>query len=133
MNLNQNILETSDPFTAIDLKDRLENIVNNAIESLSVSNSIGKIFKEKIQKRLKPFLINYIGENIDFSTSISELKCLNVIDDKLFMTRITIDNIDKYLIAWHNNQNQPRISVFTDSAIANDNMNKLKNGIFILE
>lgn len=118
--------------TGVSLACMVENILNREIRNSLTEFSIPEVAKnveEKVKKRLKPFLINYGRENADLGMTI-DMKCLNIINEKWFMVSLSINDIDKFLVAWYNESNKPELSVFDDldtSQTVYDNFRNKRN------
>ena len=116
--------------TGVSLACMVENILNREIRNALTEFSIPEVAKnveEKVKKRLKPFLINYGRENASLGMTI-DMKCLNIINEKWFMVSLSISDVDKFLVGWYNESNEPEISVFDDLDTAQTVYDNLRNG-----
>ena len=87
---------------------------------------VAKNVEEQVKKRLKPFLINYGCENVSLGMTI-DMKCLNIINEKWFMVSVSISDVDKFLVGWYNESNEPEISVFDDLDTAQTVYDSIRN------
>ena len=95
-------------------------------ETLAGLEPLEAELEEKVKKRLKPFLINYGRENVSLGMTI-DMKCLNIIDEKWFMVSVSISDVDKFLVGWYNESNEPEISVFDDLDTAQTVYDSIRN------
>ena len=128
MNLNELCLPDGrifSPYLACMIKGVLDREIEKSLSEFSISE-VAKNVEEKVKKRLKPFLINYGRENASLGMTI-DMKCLNIIDEKWFMVSLSINDINKFLVAWYNESNKPEISVFDDLDTAKTVYDSIRN------
>ena len=128
MNLNELCLPDGrifSPYLACMIKEVLDREIEKSLSEFSISE-VAKNVEEKVKKRLKPFLINYGRENVSLGMTI-DMKCLNIIDEKWFMVSLSINDINKFLVAWYNESNKPEISVFDDLDTAKTVYDSIRN------
>jgi hypothetical protein len=107
------------------LKGVLHDAIEKAMDEFTIPE-VAKNVEEKVKKRLKLFLINYGRENVSLGMTI-DMKCLNIIDEKWFMVSVSISDVDKFLVGWYNESNEPEISVFDDLDTAQTVYDSIRN------
>jgi len=128
MNLNELCLPDGrifSPYLACMIKGVLDREIEKSLSKFSIPE-VAKNVEEKVKKRLKPFLINYSRENASLGMTI-DMKCLNIINEKWFMVSLSINDINKFLVAWYNESNKPEISVFDDLDTAKTVYDSIRN------
>ena len=128
MNLNELCLPDGrifSPYLACMIKEVLDREIEKSLSEFSIPE-VAKNVEEKVKKRLKPFLINYGRENAFLGMTI-DMKCLNIINEKWFMVSLSINDINKFLVAWYNESNEPEISVFDDLDTAKTVYDSIRN------
>ena len=128
MNLNELCLPDGrifSPYLVCMLKGVLHDAIEKAMDEFTIPE-VAKNVEEKVKKRLKPFLINYGRENASLGMTI-DMKCLNIIDEKWFMVSVSISDVDKFLVGWYNESNEPEISVFDDLDTAQTVYDSIRN------
>ena len=115
MNLNELCLPDGrifSPYLACMLKGVLHDAIEKAMDEFTIPE-VAKNVEEKVKKRLKPFLINYGRENASLGMTID--------------MSVSISDVDKFLVGWYNESNEPEISVFDDLDTAQTVYDSIRN------
>lgn len=121
------------PYLRCMMKGALKDQIESAISEFHIPE-VAKSIEAKVKKRVKNFLNMYGREHASLGVRIDTIKCLNIIDDQLFMISLNFNYEVKYVVAWYDrNTNTPKIKGFDNYANAKSNLNNLKNGLMVLD
>ena len=84
------------------------------------------VLHDAIEKAMDEFTIPEVAKNVSLGMTI-DMKCLNIINEKWFMVSVSISDVDKFLVGWYNESNEPEISVFDDLDTAQTVYDSIRN------